>query len=118
MPPVISLATYEGQLLGWSVQSGKDGITTTLEYAFSAADEPVRCMAAHGKTLAVAAGEIINIFDLNKRRQTGSLLHHTDTVTAVLFAGSGSLLSADEGGTICFWDTSNWTPLLSVKGHK
>jgi WD40 repeat protein len=144
---IISLATYDGQLLGWSLtpqaaghapaqpSSSSSGALAagaaaaaaaapgapgaTLEYAFKAGEAPIRALASRGSTMAVACDEVIHVFDLKRRKQEGTLSHHRDTVTAMAFAGgASSLLSADAGGTLCFWDTRSWTPVLSVHGHK
>ncbi len=117
--PLLSVATYGGQLFGWSISGADDGkLSGKLEYAFSAADGPIQCLAASGGTLVAASAESMLLFDVRRRRQVGTLTHHADTVTSVEFVGDSAMLSADKQGSMCIWDTRSWSPGLALRGHR
>jgi hypothetical protein len=134
MPLTVSVGTYEGHLYGWTVKSvsgarapsdaaaaaGASG-AAALEYAFKAGENPLRAAACGGPgsaLLAVSSEESIIVFDTATRKQVGTLVHHTDTVTALAFPSRATLLSTDKAGTLCIWDCRTWTPALSVRAHK
>lgn len=78
--------------------------------------------------------ELIRIFDLQKRKELGTLLGHQGTITKLQFSLEGIpdnetvsekaeksgkwLLSASEDGKIMIWRTKDWELFGVLKGHK
>jgi hypothetical protein len=135
---VLVAGTAEGQLIGWRLAprgaaalgagagAGAAGVGAAaaappppeLLFAFTAAPDAVRALAASDSTLVVGVGDSVLVFDVASRRQRGTLAHHTDTVVAAAFAGGGAVLTADRAGVLCVWDSDKWAPTLSVRAHK
>lgn len=72
--------------------------------------------------------EHIRIYDLQKRKELGTLLSHQGTITALKFskeatedsenAASGRwLISGSEDGKIIIWRTKDWEIFATLKGH-
>ncbi|CAI5759238.1 unnamed protein product [Candida verbasci] len=72
--------------------------------------------------------EHIRIYDLQKRKELGTLLSHQGTITTLKFSNelnaSGSveksgkwLLSGSEDGKIIIWRTKDWEVFGTLKGH-
>lgn len=129
---IFSIGTSDGHLVGWTINSpatpsssssstSSSSLTSlgiSLAYAFQVSTESVRALAASEHYLLTAAGDTILVYDIYKRKQVGVLSHHADTVLGLEFIGKSSLLSTDYSGYICLWDCKQWTPVLSVRGHK
>lgn len=80
--------------------------------------------------------EHIRIYDLQKRKELGTLLSHQGTITALRFSREGTnttsedadataeslhagkwLLSGSEDGKIIIWRTKDWEVFATLKGH-
>lgn len=72
--------------------------------------------------------EHIRIYDLQKRKELGTLLSHQGTVTTLRFSKEGDskevndksgkwLLSGSEDGKIIIWRTKDWEMFGTLKGH-
>lgn len=73
--------------------------------------------------------EHIRIYDLQKRKELGTLLSHQGTVTTLKFSSEDSnketteksgrwLLSGSEDGKIIIWRTKDWEVFGTLKGHE
>lgn len=73
--------------------------------------------------------EHIRIYDLQKRKELGTLLSHQGTVTTLKFSSEDSneqtteksgrwLLSGSEDGKIIIWRTKDWEIFGTLKGHE
>ena len=112
---VISLATYEGSLIGLSSKSTStmtsisedDELQIKQEFAFSASESSLTCIASEGHLLAVGGSEeVIKVFDLKRKVSAGELCGevHQSTITALTISKQCShLLSGDEKGVIGIW---------------
>ncbi|XP_078395286.1 p21-activated protein kinase-interacting protein 1-like isoform X1 [Cetorhinus maximus] len=91
--------------------------------------EPDFTHHAHGASLTtvavndqyVATGskdETIQLYNMKKKIDQGSLLYHAGTITCLEFYGTTHLLSGAEDGIICVWDTKKWECLKSIPAHK
>ena len=58
------------------------------------------------------------VYNLNRRREVGVLLEHTDEVTCMSFVGRSHLLSGSGDNSICVWRTSDWLCMHKLGGHK
>lgn len=59
----------------------------------------------------------IRMFDLMKRVEIGSLVHHSSTISSVKFAGNKNLITAGDDGSMSIWKVDNWMNLLDMDGH-
>ncbi|XP_019489472.1 PREDICTED: p21-activated protein kinase-interacting protein 1 isoform X3 [Hipposideros armiger] len=62
--------------------------------------------------------ETIHIYDMKKKIDHGSLVHHNGTITCLKFHGNRHLISGAEDGLICVWDAKKWECLKSIKAHR
>ncbi|KAI5965916.1 MAK11 [Candida pseudojiufengensis] len=133
----IFVGSYEHNLLCLSVILDP---TNTKEPVF----QPIFHFQAHSlsiKTIDLAKrylvtgsnDEHIRIYDLQKRKELGTLLSHQGTITALKFSKevdsttdsstsdnlhSGKwLLSGSEDGKIIIWRTKDWEIFATLKGH-
>ncbi|KAK9473021.1 WD40-repeat-containing domain protein [Dipodascopsis tothii] len=96
-------------------------------FYFSAHTSAIRCMTQSKRYLVTGGNdEHIRLYDLQKRKEIGTMLYHDGSITRLSFitpAGSGAakwLLSAGEDGKILVWRTKDWEVLADMKkgGHK
>ncbi|XP_067857854.1 p21-activated protein kinase-interacting protein 1-like isoform X2 [Heptranchias perlo] len=62
--------------------------------------------------------ETIQLYDMKKKIDQGSLLQHDGTITCLEFYRNTHLLSGAEDGLICVWNTKKWECLKSIRAHK
>eukprot|EP00940_MAST-03C_sp_MAST-3C-sp2_P002058 g2058.t1 len=89
----------------------------------------IKCMATsppeprNRAPILVTGGsdEYIRIFNLNKRRQVGTIEQQSGTITSLKFFVDPEkawwLLSASEDKTICLWRVADWVCAATLKGH-
>ena len=58
------------------------------------------------------------IFDLQKHREVGMLMEHTDDITSVKHVGNANILSGDTAGNVMVWRCQDWVCLHKMTGHK
>jgi len=79
----------------------------------------IKCIGIGGHHMASGGtDEVIKLYDLKKRKEVGTLLHHSGTITCLAFYNKTHMLSSGEDGEICLWRTKDWEKLTSFKGHK
>ena len=79
----------------------------------------IKCIGIGGHHMASGGtDEVIKLYDLKKRKEVGTLLHHSGTITCLAFYQKTHMLSSGEDGEICLWRTKDWEKLTSFKGHK
>lgn len=108
---------YEHNLLGLLVNL--DPAAFQPVFHFQAHTALVQTMACARRYLVSGAGdEHIRIYDLQKRKELGTLLEHTGTITLLVFALGGKwLVSGLEDGRLVIWRTKDWEKFGSLKGH-
>ncbi|XP_061169095.1 p21-activated protein kinase-interacting protein 1-like [Saccostrea echinata] len=116
----VVVGTYEEILLGFRVVVvGKD---FQLEPSFTDHSHSgcVKHVAVSKKGILASGGtdETIQLFNLKKRSQLGSLGHHSGSLTCLQFFKNTHLFSASEDGTLCIWKTFTWECLKTLRGHK
>lgn len=119
--PVFRIITgsYEHQLLCLSLTLYNDGPVFTPVFHFTPHTQSIRCLAQSKRYLVSGSNdEHIRIYDLQKRKELGTLMKHEGNVTALEFFDSKWLLSAGDDGKIFIWRTSDWEVFGELKGHR
>ncbi|KAK2188551.1 hypothetical protein NP493_129g04013, partial [Ridgeia piscesae] len=65
-----------------------------------------------------SSDETIKLFNLRKRREIGTLMHHKGSVTSLKFHAKTHMFSTSEDGTVGIWQVGKWECLKTLKGHK
>ncbi|KXN72478.1 WD40 repeat-like protein [Conidiobolus coronatus NRRL 28638] len=118
----VVVGTYEKILYGLKVSEVKNS-------KFSLSVEPTFIIPAHlnsiktincgGRYLASgSADENIIVYDLKKRVDLGTLMHHQGSITSLQFVGQKNLLSASDDSSIVIWKSKDWELLKVLRGHK
>lgn len=88
-------------------------------FHFTPHTQSIRCVAASKRYLVSGSNdELIRIYDLQKRKELGTLLHHSGSIACLEFFESKWLLSGGGDGKIYVWRTKDWEALAELKGHK
>lgn len=120
----IVLGTYEGNLISWESDYAVDpsGRSLRLVYAFHAHEGSVRALAydhADGNLLVTGgADEHINIYDLKRHREVGTLIEHKDAVSCARWFAGTHMVSGGRDGLVCVWRSADWVCLDAIKAHK
>lgn len=118
----IVVGGYDGSLAGLTLRpDDTSALTLTVNYAYSPHADAIRSAALSGTTLVTGSvDETIRIYDLQKRVEVGTLLHHDGTVNALEFANDGReiMFSASDDATLCVWRCSDWSCLRRLTGHQ
>lgn len=79
----------------------------------------IRSVASSSKYLVSGSiDEVIHIISMKHRIESGTLVSHTGTITALEFLRSAFLFSASEDGNIGIWNTRKWECDKILRGHK
>nr|XP_046910398.1 p21-activated protein kinase-interacting protein 1-like [Dermatophagoides farinae] len=126
----IIIGTYEEFLVGFqlkkrsSIQEEQDNVSNEylLEQSFTnhGHNGSVRCLAASNKYIASGSiDERINLINIRHRLETGTLISHSGTITALEFLRTSYLFSASDDGTIAIWSAGKvWNLEKILRGHK
>ena len=118
------VGTYDGGVCGWESAPSTTGGAPTFEesFAYNPHMGAVKAVAASGVREGgrdlLASGSIdetVRVYDLARGKELGSLVEHTDTVTAVDWYRHSHMLSAGLDGAICVWRASDWTCMLTLR---
>ncbi|KAJ3191023.1 hypothetical protein HK101_008164 [Irineochytrium annulatum] len=102
---------------------GGDGVfrlavTLTPSYIYPSHITCIKSLALTSKLLATGStDEHVKLYDLSRRKESGSLTHHTGTITALHFHDTTHLITASEDCSIALLRTSDWAVLKTLKGH-
>eukprot|EP01090_Pellita_catalonica_P011136 TRINITY_DN2264_c0_g1_i1.p1 TRINITY_DN2264_c0_g1~~TRINITY_DN2264_c0_g1_i1.p1 ORF type:complete len:480 (-),score=90.81 TRINITY_DN2264_c0_g1_i1:47-1312(-) len=64
-----------------------------------------------------SADETIKAYDLETKREDGTLIQHEGSISCLDFFKE-HMLSADRKGVICVWKIKDWEYMLTLKAHK
>jgi len=110
----VVVGTYEGGLLGFNLEDGAQ----TFGYApHTGCIKALHCSKA-GKMASGSTDNTIRLFDLAKGVELGELQEHEDSVSALQFWGSTTLVTGSSDGQVCIWRCGDYELLLKFRGHK
>ncbi|KAG0654192.1 Protein mak11 [Monosporozyma unispora] len=121
----IIVGSYEHNLLCLSLDlsSGSKPVFTPI-FHFQAHSLSVKCLDISKRYLVSGSNdEHIRIYDLQKRKELGTLLQHQGSITALKFskteerANNKWLLSASDDHKIIIWRVKDWENFGTLKGH-
>ncbi|KAG5363631.1 p21-activated protein kinase-interacting protein 1 [Yarrowia sp. B02] len=113
----IVTGSYEHNLFCVSLLLGTSPVFSPI-FHFTPHIQSIKCLATSGRYLVSgSADENIRIYDLQKRKELGTLTHHSGTITALEFYKRKWLLTAGEDGKIFVLRTKDWEVLAELKGH-
>lgn len=119
----MALGSYERIVFGTDFDLEKDGENYKLKsakdsFAVPAHIASVRSVGSCRKYLVSGStDETIKIFDLRKRKDIGSVVEHSGSITSLSFYESSHLLTGSEDGKVALFRTSDWE-CLHVFPHK
>nr|XP_019607903.1 PREDICTED: p21-activated protein kinase-interacting protein 1 isoform X1 [Rhinolophus sinicus] len=117
---------YEQVLFGFAVhpESKASGDreqkwTPVADFTHHAHTASLSAVAVNSRFVVTGSkDETIHIYDMKKKIDHGSLVHHNGTITCLKFHGNRHLISGAEDGVICVWDAKKWECLKSIKAHR
>ncbi|KAM9323399.1 p21-activated protein kinase-interacting protein 1-like [Pholidichthys leucotaenia] len=111
--------SYEQITLGYTVNTDEEEWTAKAEFTHHAHTASVSAVAANERFVVTGSkDETIQVYDMKKKVEHGSLLHHDGTITCLEFYGTSHLLSGGEDGLLCVWSAKKWECIKSIKAHK
>ncbi|XP_078097115.1 p21-activated protein kinase-interacting protein 1-like isoform X2 [Mustelus asterias] len=110
---------YEQIIFGYRVKRPEQSWNPEPDFTHHAHTASLTIVAVNDQYVATGSkDETIQLYNMKKKTDQGSLLYHTGTVTCLEFYGTTHLLSGAEDGIICVWDTKKWECLKSIPAHK
>lgn len=126
----IMVGSYEHNLLCLSLtmKASTEPVFTPI-FHFQAHTLSIKSIDIAKRYLVTGSNdEHIRIYDLQKRKELGTLLSHQGTVTTLKFSKEAGetdlqksgkwLLSGSEDGKIIIWRTKDWETFGTLKGHQ
>ncbi|QLL34164.1 hypothetical protein HG536_0G00210 [Torulaspora globosa] len=133
----IIVGSYEHNILCLSIDLSLSTPVFTPIFHFQAHTLSVKCLDISGRYLVSGSNdENIRIYDLQKRKELGTLLAHQGSITALKFSNRATdnqeetvsvsgkkapagkwLLSASEDNHVIVWRVKDWENFGTLKGH-
>ncbi|XP_024921851.1 p21-activated protein kinase-interacting protein 1-like [Cynoglossus semilaevis] len=111
--------SYEQIVFGYRVKTDEKEWTSKANFTHHAHTASISAVATSERFVVTGSkDETIQLYDMKKRTEHGSLLHHDGTISCLEFYGSSHLLSGGEDGLLCVWSTKKWECLKSIKAHQ
>jgi WD40 repeat protein len=116
-PCLISIGTYEGHLVGISLDKQPDGKFNyndiVTEYNFTATEGSVNSACASGNLLILGGfNEVVRLFDAKKKKDLGDLMgDHNGSITSLALYKNKYMISAAEDSEIIIYRCKDWTAL-------
>ncbi|XP_054153266.1 p21-activated protein kinase-interacting protein 1-like [Oppia nitens] len=115
----IIVGTYEEFLIGYQLKCIDGSYALEQSFADRAHCGSVRCLSTSPKFMVSGStDEVIHIFNMYRRSDSGTLNQHSGTITDLEFYKTSHLFSASEDGTVCVWETRSWVCEKTLRGHK
>ena len=123
----IVVGTYSGALHGWECDesTARKDHQLKFEVIFRYSPHPecikaLQFIKSMAGSMMVSGGssEVMRLYNVNSRKEIGTLMEHTASVVCMDFYKSSHLLSGGEDNTICLWRTSDWNCIHILGGHK
>ncbi|KAG0316285.1 p21-activated protein kinase-interacting protein 1-like protein [Dissophora globulifera] len=116
----IVVGTYENILYGVDAYWNEDmSLRLSPIFIFPAHIGCIKSLAIGGPYLASGStDEKIQLYDLKRRKELGSMVQHQGTITALTFHSKSHMLSGSDDGKVCVWRSKDWECLKSMKGHQ
>uniref|UniRef100_V9KNS9 p21-activated protein kinase-interacting protein 1-like protein n=1 Tax=Callorhinchus milii TaxID=7868 RepID=V9KNS9_CALMI len=109
--------SYEQILFGFQLKA--QSWDAEADFTHHAHTASLTAVAVNNRYVATGSkDETIQLYDMTKKVDHGSLLHHDGTITCLEFHGNKHLLSGGEDGLLCVWGTKKWECLKSIRAHK
>ena len=120
----IVVGSYEHNILCLSLDLTLETPVFTPIFHFQAHSLSVKCLDISKRYLVSGSNdEHIRIYDLQKRKELGTLLAHQGSITSLKFSRGENnssnkwLLSASDDHKIIIWRVKDWENLGVLKGH-
>lgn len=115
----IITGSYEHNLFCVALNLNETKVIFNPVFHFKAHTQSIRCLARTGRFLVSGSNdELIRLYDLQKRRESGTLMHHTGAVICLKFFKKKWLFSGSDDGHLLIWRCKDWEVLAELKGHK
>ncbi|KAJ3158544.1 hypothetical protein HDU86_002769 [Geranomyces michiganensis] len=96
-----------------------DTLTLTPVFIYPAHISCIKAAATTHRFLATGStDEHIKLYDLRQRKEVGTLMHHSGSITCLQFYKKTHLFTASEDGAISIVRTSDWEVLKTLDAHK
>lgn len=121
MDYLIVAGSYERLLYGLtgSAPEGSSYPALHPEFIYPAHISCIKALSANQRFLATGStDEHVKIYDLKIKKEVGTLMHHTGSITCLAFHKRSHLMTASEDGQIAIVRTSDWEVLKTLTGHK
>ncbi|XP_072139830.1 p21-activated protein kinase-interacting protein 1-like [Mobula birostris] len=116
---VVVGGSYQQILFGYRLSNWAQSWDPEADFTHHAHTASLTTVAVNDQYVATGSrDETIQLYNMKKKIDQGSLLHHNGTITCLEFYGKTHLLSGAEDGLICVWDTKKWECLKSIQAHK
>ncbi|KAJ3318867.1 hypothetical protein HDV06_006988 [Boothiomyces sp. JEL0866] len=113
---LVIAGTYERLLYGLNGSMTEKELVPSFIYP--AHISCITALACTPRFLATGStDEHVKLYDLKIRKEIGSLMHHSGTITGLSFVGKHHLITTSEDGCIGIVRTSDWEHLKSLQGH-
>ncbi|KAI9096965.1 WD40-repeat-containing domain protein [Phlyctochytrium arcticum] len=112
------VGTYERLLYGLDVKTTGEGSIEPV-FIYPAHISCIKALAANSRFLATGStDEHVKLYDLRLRKEVGTLMHHSGSITCLKFFGKTHLFTASEDGDITIVRCRDWEVLKTLSGHK
>jgi WD40 repeat protein len=108
---IVIAGTYERLLYGLIYPDLKES------FIYPSHISCIKSIAISNRFLATGStDEHVRLYDLKLRKEIGSLMHHTGTITSIIFVKNYLIISSEDA-TISIVRTSDWELVKVLKGH-
>ncbi|CCH59914.1 hypothetical protein TBLA_0C00990 [Henningerozyma blattae CBS 6284] len=119
----VIIGSYEHNIMCLSLNLDKETPLFTPIFHFQAHSLSVKCMDINQRYLVSGSNdEHIRIYDLQKRKELGTLLAHQGSITGLKFSKTEDnkskwLFSSSDDKNIIIWRVKDWENFGILKGH-